>query len=365
MLRILTLALSLAAAPALATTVQTTAGAMKISPVVTGLNEPWGLAFLPDGGLLVTERGGRLLRVADGRAVPVAGGPQVRVAGQGGLLDVLVPRDFATSREIWLTYAEGSRSASATAMGRGRLSADGTRLEGFETLWAGDPASGGRHFGARLAEAPDGTIWLGTGDRGTGPGGQAAQDPASSIGKVLAFRRDGTPLPAARSGWAPGVQSIGHRNVQGLGFDAQGRLWSAEHGARGGDEVNLIEPGLNHGWPVISHGTDYDGSAIGTGSAAPGMEQPSHMWDPSIAPSGLTAYDAALVPQWRGSLFVGSLKFGHISRLDPARGMAEERIEAPETARLRDVRQGPDGALWFLSVGNGAVYRMAPGEAPG
>ncbi|MDP2083599.1 MAG: PQQ-dependent sugar dehydrogenase [Gemmobacter sp.] len=360
MLRALTLAFSLIAAPAFATVVDTSAGQVKISAVVTGLVEPWGVAFLPDGAILVTERGGRLLRVDGGLPQEVSGGPQVRAAGQGGLLDVLVPRDFADTREVWLSYATGTRAGAATAIGRGRLSADGARLEQFETLWSGDVASGGRHFGARLAEAPDGTIWLGTGDRGTGPRGMAAQDPASSIGKVLAFRRDGTPLPAAGPGWAPGVQSLGHRNVQGLGFDRQGRLWSAEHGARGGDEVNLIAPGLNHGWPIISHGTDYDGSAIGTGAEAPGMEQPAHMWDPSIAPSGLAAYDASLIPQWRGSLFVGSLKFDLIARLDPARGMAEERIEAPETARVRDVRQGPDGALWFLSVGNGALYRMAP-----
>jgi aldose sugar dehydrogenase len=364
MLRALALALTLTAAPALATVVATSAGPMRIDPVLTGLDEPWGLAFLPGGDVLVTERGGRLVLGSGGSQVAVTGGPQVRAQGQGGLLDVLIPRDFATSREVWLTYAAGGRAGAATAIGKGRLSADNRRIDGFQTLWTGDPASGGRHFGARLAQAPDGTIWLATGDRGTGPDGMAAQDPASSIGKVLAFRRDGTPLPPARAGWAPGVQSIGHRNIQGLGFDARGRLWAAEHGARGGDEVNRIQPGRNYGWPRISYGTDYDGSRIGSGTTAPGLEQPAHVWDPSMAPSGLVAWSGGLVPAWTGALFVGSLKFDHIARLDPARAsgteMAQEIIESPETARVRDVRQGPDGALWFLSVGNGALYRMAP-----
>jgi len=364
MLRALMFALTLAASPALATVVQTTAGPMRIEPVLTGLDEPWGVAFLPGGDVLVTERDGRLLLGAAGRTAAVSGGPDVRAQGQGGLLDVLVPRDFATSREVWLSFAVAGAGGAATALGKGRLSVDNRQLDGFQTLWAGDMARGGRHFGARLAEAPDGTIWLGTGDRGTGPDNQAAQDPASTIGKVLAFRRDGTPLAPARAGWAPGVQSIGHRNIQGMAFDSRGRLWAAEHGARGGDEVNLIQPARNYGWPAISYGTDYDGSRIGTGTSAPGLEQPAHVWDPSMAPSGLAPWGGGQMAQWRGSLFVGSLKFDHIARLDPASAsgttMAQEIIGSPETARVRDVRQGPDGALWFLSVGNGALYRMAP-----
>jgi glucose/arabinose dehydrogenase len=360
MLRAFTLALTLAAGPALATVIETSAGPMRIEPVLSGLDEPWGVAFLPDGDVLVTERAGRLLLASGGKAQAVSGGPQVRAAGQGGLLDALVPRDFATTREVWLAYSVGGSGGAATAIGKGRLSADKRRLEGFATLWTGDRATGGRHFGARLAEAPDGTLWLGTGDRGTGPDGMASQDPGSTIGKVLAFRRDGTPLPAARPGWAPGVQSIGHRNIQGMTFDAQGRLWASEHGARGGDEVNRIEPGRNYGWPAISYGTDYDGSKIGTGTEAPGLEQPRHVWDPSMAPSGLAAYDGALIPQWRGHILAGSLKFDHITRLDPGNGWAEEILQSPETGRVRDVRQGPDGAIWFLSVTEGALFRMAP-----
>lgn len=341
--------------------VETSAGPLRISEIASGFDEPWGFAFLPDGAVLVTERGGRLSMIRDGTAQPISGGPKVRVSGQGGLLDVMVPRDFATSREVWLSYSVAVRGGVATAMGRGTLSADGTSLEGFETVWTGDPARGGRHFGARLAEAPDGTIRLATGDRGTGPGGTEAQDPASSIGKVIGITRDGAALPAP-DGWAPGVVSLGHRNIQGAAFGPDGRFWVAEHGARGGDEINLVEQGRNYGWPVISYGVNYNGDTIGTGTEAPGMEQPAHYWDPSMAPSGLAVWDGGLMPGWTGSLMVGSLKFDHIARLDPAKGFAEERITAPETGRVRDVRQGPDGALWFLSVTHGALFRMAPAD---
>lgn len=349
----------LAGAPVQASEVQTSAGPLIIAPVATGFDEPWGFGFLPDGSVLVTERGGRLLRVVEGTSTPVQGAPKVQAGGQGGLLDVMIPRDFATSREVWLSYSIAVRGGSATAMGRGRLSADGQRLERFETLWTGDPAQGGRHFGARLAEAPDGTIRLATGDRGTGPTGMQAQDPATSIGKVMGFTRAGNPLPAP-DGWAPGVVSIGHRNIQGAAFGPDGSFWVAEHGAKGGDEVNRVEPGRNYGWPAISYGVNYNGDAIGTGTTAPGMEQPSHYWDPSMAPSGLAVWTGGQMPGWTGSLLVGSLKFDHIARLDPAQGFAEELIAAPETGRVRDLRQGPDGALWFLSVTNGALYRMAP-----
>lgn len=352
---------AVAAAPLGAATVTTSAGALQITEMIPGLEEPWALAFLPDGAVLVTERDrARLSLWQGGRLQALTGGPQVRGGGQGGLLDILVPRDFATSREIWLTYSVAARRGAATAIGRGRLNAAGTGLEGFTTVWTGDAATGGRHFGARLAEAPDGTIWLGTGDRGTGPEGQEAQDPASSIGKVLAFDRAGQPRPAP-AGWAPGVVSLGHRNIQGAAFDGAGRFWVVEHGARGGDEVNPVAPGLNYGWPVIAYGVNYGGTRIGTGTHAEGMEQPAHYWDPSMAPSGLAVYPASgPLGTWAGSLLVGSLKFDHISRLDPARDFAEELITAPETQRVRDVRIAPDGAIWFLSVTRGAAYRMAP-----
>ncbi len=336
------------------------AGDLAVTAMATGLDEPWGLAFLPDGRFLVTERDGRLTLFAQGGGAgrSVAGLPEVAAIGQGGLLDVLVPRDFGTSREVWLTFSQPAGNGAATAVGKGRLSADGTQIDGFATLYAGDPLPGGRHFGARLVEAPDGTVFLTTGDRGTGPDGLQAQDPQRVEGKVIALNRDGSPA-VVRPGWRDGVYSRGHRNPQGAALDGQGRLWLVDHGAQGGDELNLIRPGANYGWPVIAHGTDYDGSRIGTGTAAPGLEQPAFFWDPSIAPSGLMIYDGAMFPEWQGDVFTGSLKFDYLSRLDPDRGYAEERIAGPETGRVRDVRQAPDGAIWFLSVHEGAVFRLA------
>jgi glucose/arabinose dehydrogenase len=352
-----------AATPLCAAVVETSAGRMEITQVLAGLDEPWGVAFLPDGTFLVTERGGRLLLAADGRAVTLEGLPEISVQGQGGLLDVMIPADFATTRAVWLTWAAPAGRGAATAAGKGVLSQDGTRLEGFETLFLGEPARGGRHFGSRLVEAGDGSVFLTTGDRGTGPGGQEAQDTGGSLGKVIRLNRDGS-AAVAMPGWQAGIWSIGHRNLQGATLDLEGRLLTVEHGARGGDEVNRPEEGRNYGWPVISFGMNYNGDRIGEGTAKEGMEQPLHYWDPSIAPSGLMVYSGALVPDWRGDVFTGSLNSDFLSRLDPdmpaATGWAEERITAPETGRVRDVTEAPDGSIWFLSVADGAIYRLAP-----
>lgn len=338
----------------------TSLGDLTVTAVATGLDEPWGLAFLPDGRFLVTERDGRLtlFPTAGGAGQPVAGLPEVAATGQGGLLDVMIPRDFAASREVWLTFAQPSGDGAATAVGKGTLSLDGARIEGFATLYSGEPTRGGRHFGARLVEGPKGTVFLTTGDRGTGPDGQQAQDPTRIEGKVVHLNRDGSPATTL-PGWRPGVLSIGNRNPQGAALDGQGRLWLVEHGAQGGDELNLVREGANYGWPVISYGVNYNGSRIGSGTQAEGMEQPAFYWDPSIAPSGLMIYDGAMFPEWRGDVFTGSLKFDYLSRLDPDQGYAEERITMPETGRVRDVRQAPDGAIWFMSVTEGSVFRLA------
>jgi glucose/arabinose dehydrogenase len=339
----------------------TSLGDLKVSPVVTGLNEPWALAFLPDGRFLVTERDGRLMLypATGGQGQPVEGLPQVYAGGQGGLLDVMIPADFATSRAVWLSYAEPQGDGAGTAAGWGTLSQDGTRLENFTPVFqAPEGGQGGRHFGSRLVEGPDGIVYLTIGDRGTGPDGLQAQDPARPEGKVIALTRDAVSPPAIE-GALRGVQTMGHRNPQGLAVDAQGQLWAVEHGAQGGDELNRIEPGKNYGWPVISYGENYGGGAIGEGTEKAGMEQPVKMWDPSIAPSGLMIYQGPMFPEWQGDFFTGSLNSDYLSRLDPDTAYAEERLTSDQTTRVRDVVEAPDGSIWFLSVIDGAVYRIA------
>jgi glucose/arabinose dehydrogenase len=349
--------------PLCASDIQTSVGVMTITTILDGLDEPWGIDVLPENDVLVTERGGRLILVRDGVASDVAGVPEVYARGQGGLLDVMVPRDFKTSREVWLTYAAASGGGAGTAAGKGKLSDDGTRLDDFKAVIVGDAFPGGRHFGSRLVEMPDGTIALTTGDRGTGPEGMEAQDPQLTAGKVILLNRDGRPA-ISQEGWLPGVYSRGHRNIQGATLDLSGQLLTVEHGAQGGDELNAPEAGKNYGWPVITYGINYNGDAIGEGQTKEGMEQPLHYWDPSIAPSGLMVYSGKLVPEWKGDIFFGSLNSDFLGRLDPdtaaETGFAEERIAAPETGRVRDVVEAPDGAIWFLSVHDGAVYRMAP-----
>jgi aldose sugar dehydrogenase len=348
------------------TTVETSAGPMQISNVASGFDEPWAIGFLPDGGVVVTERAGRLLLLREGEPTEISGVPEVYAEGQGGLLDVMIPRDFEQTREIWLSYAAVVDGGAATAVGRGRLSDDDSTLEGFDMLYVGDGLSGGRHFGSRIVEAQDGTVFITTGDRGTGPGGMQAQDPETVEGSVIHLNRDGSTATTIE-GWRRGVYSIGHRNAQGATLGTDGALWLVEHGAQGGDEVNRVESGKNYGWPVISYGVNYGGAPIGEGQAQDGMEQPLHYWDPSIAPSGMIVYSGALVPEWAGNIFTGSLNTSFLSRLDPETaaetGFAEERIEAEETGRVRDIREAPDGSIWFVSVLEGAIFRLAPAES--
>ncbi len=359
---ILVAILALAPLPLLAAEIMTSAGVIDVSPVVEGLAEPWGFEFLPDGEVLVTEREGRLLLTRDGVAQEIGGVPEIFAKGQGGLLDVMVPQDFETTREVWLSFAAPAAGGGATAAGRGLLSQDGTRLEDFRTIFLGDAFPGGRHFGSRLVEMADGTIALTTGDRGTGPDGMEAQDPNLALGKVILLNRDGSPA-ILQEGWLAGAFSLGHRNIQGAALDLAGRLLTVEHGAQGGDELNAPEQGRNYGWPVISYGLNYNGDPIGVGSELKGMEQPLHYWDPSIAPSGLMVYSGRMVPEWRGDIFFGSLNSDFIGRLDPdspaETGYEEERIASPQTGRVRDVNEAPDGSIWFLSVSSGTLYRLA------
>ena len=335
-----------------------------IQPVVTGLDTPWAVAPLPDGSVLVTQKGGTLILQRGETRIDVAGVPEVALDGQGGLLDITLAWDFAQTRTLFLTYAKRQGSGSGTALASARLAKDGRRLEQVTELFAMKPGStGGRHFGSRVVEAPDGTLFMTIGDRGDGP---AAQDRSRHNGAIIRVNRDGSvPRDNPFVGQAdilPEIWSYGHRNPQGAGLDLSGNLWTSEHGARGGDEVNLIRKGANYGWPVISYGRHYSGLKIGEGTAKEGMAQPALYWDPSIAPSGLMVYSGTLFPEWKGDIFVGALKFDYIARLrgDPLREVAQ--IKTRETSRVRDVVEGPNGAIWFISESEGTVYRITPND---
>jgi glucose/arabinose dehydrogenase len=347
--------------PVLAGTLQSSQGTLRLTKMAEGFDVPWALAFLPGGGFLVTERDGRLILVRDGARTRIKGVPRVAGEGQGGLLDVLVPRDFPRSREIFLTFSKRQGRGTGTAVARARLSEDRSRLQDVRVIFEAAPSSTtNRHYGSRLAEAPDGSLFVTLGERGQR---DSAQNLGLQQGSVIRISRDGS-VPAdnpflTTPNAKPEIWSYGHRNPQGMAFDAQGRLWAVEHGAKGGDEVNLIRRGRNYGWPVISYGTHYSGRKIGEGTAQDGMEQPSHYWDPSIAPSGLMVYSGKLWPQWRGHIFIGSLKFDHISRLSGSPLKEREKLEGPETGRIRDVREAPDGSIWFASETEGAIFRLS------
>ena len=336
----------------------------RVVTVAEGLEHPWGLAFLPDGRMLVTERGGRLRLVgADGRlSEPIAGVPPVYAEGQGGLLDVALAPDFARSRMIYLTYAEpGPDGTAGTATARGRLeSLDNLptppNLQNLQIVFRQQPkVTGGAHFGSRLAFTRDGYLFITTGDRQRR---DFVQDSSRQQGKVIRVHISGE-----RPG-EPEIWSYGHRNIQGATLHPEtGALWTVEHGARGGDELNAPKQGRNYGWPVITYGRDYSGVRIGEGTAKPGMEQPIHYWDPSIAPSGLLFYTGDRFPAWKGDLFVGALGHELLVRLelDGERVTAQERLLERLGDRIRDVRQGPDGFIYLLTdEADGRILRLEP-----
>ena len=332
------------------------------------LEHPWGLAFLPDGRMLVTERAGRL-RIAsqDGTlSAPLDGVPEVYAEGQGGLLDVALAPDFAQSRMIYLSYAEpGERRGAGTTVARARRGAD--RLEDVQVVFRQEPkVSGGAHFGSRLVFDRDGRhLFITTGDRQNRP---LVQDLSKLQGKVVRVRLDGTIPPdnpfVNRAGARPEIWSYGHRNIQGAARHPEtGQLWTVEHGARGGDELNAPKAGRNYGWPVITYGIDYSGARIGEGQRKEGMEQPVHYWDPSIAPSGLMFYTGDKFPKWKGNAFVGALGFQLVARLDldGERVRQEERLLEGYGQRIRAVVQGPDGYIYLLTDdSDGRIVRLEP-----
>ena len=369
--RIVFAAVVLAASPAFAETQELDAGGISVNAetIAGGLEHPWGLAFLPDGGVIVTERPGRIRLIADGAvSEPVAGVPDVAARGQGGLLDVAIAPDFAETGTIFFTFSEPGKGGAGTALARASLvrQGDRPRLRNVDVIFRmARKTRTSHHFGSRIVVMPDGTLMVTTGDRGND---DRAQDMQDSAGAVIRINADGS-IPADNpspdgSKQLPEIWSKGHRNVQGAAYDPLTRgLITVEHGSKGGDEVNRPEAGKNYGWPVISYGVDYSGAKIGIGTEAPGYEQPLFYWDPSIAPSGLAVYEGAMFPEWKGDLLVGALKFQMLSRLDrDASGTIgkERRMFEGVFGRIRDVKIAPDGSIWLLTdEDDGQVIRIS------
>ncbi len=338
--------------------------------VASGLEQPWGLALLPDGRWLVTEKPGRLrLVTAEGQmGEPVAGLPAVDAKGQGGLLDIVVGPTFAQDRMIYWSYSEARAGGNATSVARGALSADGTRVETVEVIFRALPVyDGDKHFGSSLAFTPDGKLFITLGERSDAPMRPQAQDLGSHMGKVIRINADGS-VPqdnpfVGRAGALPEIWSLGHRNVQGIAVQPGGAVWTTEHGTRGGDEINLDQAGKNYGWPVIAYGIEYGGGPINGGvTAREGMEQPVYYWDPSIATGGATFYSGAMFPGWAGNLLVAALKDKHIARLviENNKVVGEERLLTGLGERIRDIAVGPDGAVWVITdEDNGKLVRLA------
>ena len=344
--------------------------AIDVETVAKGLDSPWGLAFLPDVSMLVTEQAGRLRIVQpDGTTSKAIRGVRgVTARGQGGLLGVALDPDFGNNRTIYYCHSEKrSGGGLGTSVTRGQLTADGGALKGVKTIFRQQPAgSSGRHFGCRLVFDRDGALFVTTGDRGNMR--DDVQDPATHIGKVIRITTDGKPAPGnpKKSGWQPEIWSMGHRNAQGAFLHPEtGRLWTVEHGSAGGDEINVPLKGKNYGWPVISYGTEYSGGKIGVGTHKKGLEQPVYYWDPSIAPSGLSYYTGDKFPKWRGSVFVGALRGQHLARLTVKgeKVVGEERLLGRLDERIRDVVDGPDGYLYLLTdSSNGRILRLKPAD---
>lgn len=356
-----------------AQTFATSAGNVSVETVARGLSHPWGLAFLPDGRMLVTERPGRMRVVTrEGKlSPPVANVPKVFASGQGGLLDVALDRGYAQNRTIYFCYAEPTSGGARTAMARATLVADETpRLDDVKVIFQQEgPPSSGNHFGCRIVQMPDETLFLTTGEHFYSR--DEAQKLDNHLGKLIRIKPDGS-APAdnpfvGKAGAKPEIWSYGHRNMQGLAINpATGKVWEQEHGPRGGDEINIPQAGKNYGWPLVSFGINYEGTPVGTGKTeAPGTEQPIWHWTPSIAPSGMAFYTGDLFPSWKGNLFNGALAGQMLVRLelDGDKVVKEERMLQSLRERIRDVRNGPDGALWLLTDNSaGRILRVVPAK---
>ncbi len=368
------LALAITALPSAALAAQpqtfpSSAGPLKVETVAQGLVHPWALAFLPDGRMLVTERPGRIRIVArDGQlSKPLANLPQVHSGGQAGLLDVALDRDFARSNTIYFCF--NAAADNNVAVMRARLDAEALKLDDGKVIFRQQGPAGRANVACRIAQGADGYLFVTLGDHFGAK--ELAQKLDNTIGKIVRIKPEGGAAPgnpfAGRNGALPEIWAYGLRNAEGLAFNpADGQLWEQEHGPMGGDEINIIEPGKNYGWPVVSYGVNYDGSIVGTGKQkAEGIVDPLWHWTPSIAPSGMAFYTGDLFPQWKGSLFNGALKFQLLSRLEmkDGRPVKEERLLQDLGERIRDVRQGPDGALYLLTDNEaGRILRLSPGK---
>jgi glucose/arabinose dehydrogenase len=345
------------------------AGQLEVQTVASGLVNPWSLAFLPDGRMLVTERPGRMRVVStEGHlSAPLKGVPEVWASGQGGLLDVVIDKSHAENKTIYFCFAERTGGGGRTALARARLSDGNGRLDDVKIIFQQEgPLSSGNHYGCRIVQANDGNLFVTLGEHFSYR--DEAQNLGNHLGKLIRVAPDGS-APAdnpfvGRAGAKPEIWSYGHRNQQGLAINpASGDLWEIEHGPRGGDEVNIIGKAKNYGWPVIGYGIDYSGARIHESTAKDGMEQPIKYWVPSIAPSGMTFYTAELFPRWSGSLFTGALAGRMLVRLSLNGNTVtgEERLLQNLNERIRDVRQGPDGALWLLTDNSaGRILRVSP-----
>ena len=341
---------------------------VRAETVASGLNHPWAFAFLPDGRIIVTERGGNVRIVGrDGRvSAPLAGAPRVAASGQGGMLDVALDPAFAQNRIIYLSFADpGDGGTAGTAVARARLG--DTALEDVRVIYRQEPkVSSGGHFGSRLVFGRDGSLFVTQGDRFNYR--ERAQDLSSGLGKVVRINTDGS-IPrdnpfVGRTDARPEIWSYGHRNQQAATLHPEtGQLWTVEHGAAGGDELNHPEAGKNYGWPVITYGRDYNGRRIGEGAVKAGMEQPVYYWDPVIAPSGMIVYTGDKYPGWRGNILIGSMQPGALVRLTMSNGAvaSEERYLGDLRERIRDVQQGPDGFVYVITDNSdGRLLRVVP-----
>lgn len=335
--------------------------------VAGGLEHPWAMTFLPEGQILVTERPGRLRLITDEGLVPepIAGLPDLSPVGQGGLLDIALDPEFEQTGWIYLSYSAGGFQGLGTQVARARWQQE--QLTDLEVLFDMEPKTrGGRHFGSRFAFDPAGDLYIGLGDRGQR---NRAQDLGDAAGSTLRLEPDGS-VPednpfVDRSGALPEIFTWGNRNIQGMAVHPEtGAIWTHEHGPRGGDEINILSPGVNYGWPLISYGQEYSGGPVGQGlTAAAGLAQPIYQWTPSIAPSGMAFYQGDAFPEWQGDLFVGALAGRHLARLelDGDRVVAEEQLLLNQVGRIRDVRVGPDGHLYLLTdAPNGSLLRLDP-----